>query len=254
VVRLLWQFELAAKWRKVNGSGSVEGKRKTPDNCNQHLVHGVNSGVLQIFLNKNMKSILVTVAILSTLQLVAAQERLSREEALRYAAVVSADLKQLKGTPIATDVDTQKPVALRDEDYGGMVLPQKDLSAESLTKAGKEEIVPIGQLWLHKLAPMCDGEVVSNGKLRLVTVSADGTEATVPQCALGVRRNAQGALEMAVFGKGEEPLLIVPLKAIDTKQELPLDLAAERESDSGRLTVKILGKYQATFPVTALDI
>ena len=201
-----------------------------------------------------MKSIFVTIAILSTLQLVSAQQRLPREEALKYAAIVSADVKQLKGTPIATDVDTQKPVALREEDYGGMVLPQKELNAESLAKTGKDEVVPIGQLWLHNLAPMCDGEAVASGKLRLVTVSADGTDATVPQCALGVRRNAQGALEMVVFGKGKEPIVTVPLKAIDTKQESPLDLAAERESDSGRLTVKILGKYQATFPVTALDI
>jgi hypothetical protein len=31
-------------------------------------------------------------------------------------------------------------------------------------------------------------------------------------------------------------------------------MTAERESDSGRLTLKILGKYQATLHVTALDI
>ncbi len=201
-----------------------------------------------------MKSILVTIAILTTLQVVSAQERLSREEALKYAAVVSADAKQLKGTPIPTDVDTQKPVALRDEDYGGMVLPQKDLNAESLAKAGKEEVIPIGQLWLLKLAPMSNGEVVASGKLRLVTVSAEGTDATVPQCALGVRRNAQDALEMVIFGKGKEPIVVAPLKTIDTKQDLPLDLTAERESDSARITVKILGKYQATFPVTELEI
>jgi hypothetical protein len=183
-----------------------------------------------------------------------AQERLPREEALKYAAIVSADAKQLNGTPIPTDVDTQKPVALREDDYGGMVLPQKNLTAETLAKVGKEAVVPIGQLWLHKLAPMCEGEAVSTSKLRLVTVSAGGTEATVPQCALGVRRNAQGAMEMVVFGKGKQPILAVPLKSIEAKQESPLDLAAERDSDSGRITVKILGKYQATFHVTELDV
>jgi hypothetical protein len=209
---------------------------------------------MQLFRTQIMKQIIVTMALLSTLQIVSAQQRLSREEALKYAAAVSADAKQLKGTPIATDVDTKKPVAFLEDDYGGMLLPQKNLSAESLAQVGKEEVVPVGQLWLHKLTPMCDGEAVASGKLRLVTVSADGSEATVPQCALGARRNAQGALELVVFGKDKRPILAVPLKTIDTKQDLPLDMVAERESDSGRLTVKILGKYQATFQVTELDI
>jgi hypothetical protein len=101
---------------------------------------------------------------------------------------------------------------------------------------------------------MRDGEAIVSDELRLVTVSAEGTDATVPQCALGVRRNAQGALELVVFGKCKEPIVVAPMKSIDTKQESPLDLAAERESESARLTVKILGKFQATFPVTELDI
>ena len=201
-----------------------------------------------------MNQTIVTIALLSTLQIVSAQERLSRDEALKYATAVSADAKQLKGTPIATDVDTQKPVALREDDYGGMVLPQKNLNTESLAKLAKGEVAPIGQLWLHKLTPMCDGEAVAPAKLRLVIVSADGSEATVPQCALGVRRNTKGALELVVFGKDKQPIVAVPLKTIDTKQDLPLDMTAERESDSGRLTLKILGKYQATFQVTELDV
>jgi len=209
---------------------------------------------MQIIASPLMKQTIVIIALLSSLQLATAQERLSREEALKYATAVSANAKQFKGTPIVTDVDTQKPVALREDEYGGMVLPQKNLTSESLAKVGKDEVAPIGQLWLHKLVPMRDGEPVPSAKLRLVTVEAEGTEATVPQCALGVRRNAQGALELVVFGKEKEPILAVPLKAIDSKQELPLDMTAERESDSGRLTLKILGKYQATLHVTALDI
>ena len=203
---------------------------------------------------KLMKATAPILVLLSTLQLAPAQERLSSEEALKYANAVSADAKQLKGTPLATDVDTQKPVALRDGEYGGMVLPQKELDAEKIAKAGKEAITPIGQLWLLKLTPMRDGEAISSSKLRLASVQADGSEVTVPQCALGVRRTGDDKLELVVFGKDKDPILTAPMKAIDTKQELPIDLSAERESDSGRLTVKILGKYQASFQVTELDI
>jgi hypothetical protein len=200
-----------------------------------------------------MNKTTIALALLSAFQLLSAQERLSREEALKYAMTVSADARQLKSTPISLDIDSQQPVAIRDGDYGGMVLPQKKLAATSLARAEKETITPIGQLWLHKLTLMRDGQAVSSEKLCLVTVQAEGTEARVPQCALGARRNTDGALELVIFGKEKDPLLAVPLKTIDARQEAPIDLAAERESYSGRITIKILGKYEGTFEVTELE-
>jgi hypothetical protein len=196
-----------------------------------------------------MKRILTTIALLTLVQLCPAQEKLSRDEAQPYADAVSADTKQLSGTPIPTDVDTQQPVAIRDGEFGGLVLPQKNLKADDLAKS-TNNVVPIGQIWFLKLAPMLDGQVAPTEKLRLAKVNADGEEFTVPQCALGVRRKNADALEMVIFGKSKEPLLSVPLKAINVKQDAPLDLAAERESESGKVTVKILGKYEGSFSVT----
>lgn len=200
-----------------------------------------------------MNRIIITATLLTTLQLVSAQEKLSREEALPYAQAVSADAKQLNGTPIATDVDAQQPVVMKDADYGGMVLPQKNLKVEAIAKAG-ETAVPIGQLWLQKLTPMKNGEAIAKDSLRLVTVRAEGEEVTAPQCALAVRRNAGGNLELLVYGKSKEPVLTVALKPLDAVQSMPLDLAAERDGDVGNLTLKILGKYQAKLSVTELDI
>jgi hypothetical protein len=200
-----------------------------------------------------MKSSLITLALLAAVQLASAQEKLAREDALKYAAAIRTDALRLNVLPIATDVDMQQPVALRDEDYGLMVLPQKNLAASTLTQATDAKVTPLGQLWLHKLTPMRDGAGVSSQKLRMVTIQADGDEATVPQCALGVKRKADGALELLVFGKEKEPVLAVPMKTIDSKQETPIDVAAERQSESGRITLKILGKYQASFDVTELE-
>jgi hypothetical protein len=205
------------------------------------------------YIAQTMKQIIITLTLLAAVQLGSAQEKLSRDQALKYASRVSADLKQLAGTPIPTDVDAQQPVAVQDGEYGGLVLPQKNLTAANLAQAG-ETVVPIGQLWLHRLTPMKDGEAVPSEKLRLATVIEAGEKTTMPQCALGVRRSSSGALELLIFGKGKAPLLTAPLKAIDTKPEPPIDLVAERESDSGRITVKIVGKYQASFAVTELEI
>ncbi len=196
---------------------------------------------------------LFALALISALHSASAQEKLTRDEALGYARAVGADAKQLTATPIATDVDVNQPVALKDEDYGGMVLPQKQLTVDAIARAEKSP-VPIGQLWLHKLAPMRNGEVVSQNDLKLVTVRADGDEATVPQCALAVRRSDAGTLELLVFGKAKEPLLHVPLKAMDRAQTTPIDLDAEREGDVGKLKIRILGKYEATVPLTELIV
>jgi hypothetical protein len=198
------------------------------------------------------KQTFLTLLLLGSLQLVTAQEKLPREEALKYAFIVAADLKQLQGTPIPTDVDVKYPVAIHEGDFGGLVLPEAKLNAEGIAKAS-DKVVPIGQLWLLKLVPMSDGEAVPSSKLRMVTLRHEGDEASVPQCALGVQRNASGWLELLVFGKDKQPLVKVPLKTIDSKQDMPIDLSAERESDSGKVTLNILGKYTATFSVTALE-
>lgn len=201
-----------------------------------------------------MKQIIIVLTLLIGLPLAQAQERLSQEQALRLAKLVGADANQLKGTPIPTSVDLEKPVALRDGEFGGMVLPEAKLSAEGLAQAG-EQVVAIGQLWLRGLTPVRDGQGVSEANLRIATVKTkDGEEVKVPQCALGVRRVAGGELELLVFGKDKEPLLKVALKKIDAKQESPLEMDAERGDESAQVSLKILGKYEAKFKVTQLEL
>ena len=202
---------------------------------------------------KHMKRMIVTLGLLAALHPSFAQEKLSLEDSLPYARAVSADTRQLNGTPLATEVDAEQPVVITDDPYGGMVLPQKNLKLETIAQAG-ETAVPVGQLWLRRLTPMNEGEPVAQDRLRLVTVRSQGEEVTAPQCALGVRRNAGGKLELLVYGKGREPVLTVALKPLDATQSAPLDLEAERDGDAGKLTLKILGKYQATMSVTELDI
>lgn len=195
----------------------------------------------------------LALACLLTLTQAQAQEKLSRDETLAYARAVSANPTQLNGTPIATEVDIHQAVALRDGDYGGMILPQKNLAPDALAQIG-ETPVPIGQLWLYQLAPMRHGQAVSRSSLRLVTVRSGDQTATVPQCALALRRSTQGTLELLVYGKDKEPLLTVPVHPTDRPQlSPPIDMSARREPDAGYLTLNILGRYQATLPLTELD-
>ena len=197
-----------------------------------------------------MKRTLIAAVLLTGLLAVQAQEKMSREETLQIAFYTSLDLKAMLNTPIPTDPDVKRPVAVKDGDYGSLVLPETRLSADTFSNAGKEA-KSVGQIWLRGLAPMNAGEVVPASKLRTVHVSAMGQDADAVCCALGVGKDANGGLELLVYGKDKEPVTRVALKSISGQQENPIELSAERKDDSGVLTLKFLGKYEAAFSVTA---
>lgn len=199
-----------------------------------------------------MKQILAALLIVTTCHYASSQEQLPRREALKYAFLVSTDLKTLQSTPITTDVDLKQPVALRDGDYGAMILPEAKLTADAIAEAG-EQIVPVGQLWLHKLTPMRGGSGIPAYQLRLVKIVGEEESGEAVQCALGVKNNGADGLELLVFGKEKSPLLKVPLKKTERTQQLPIALQAEREDESGRLTLNLLGRYEASFRVTELE-
>jgi hypothetical protein len=200
-----------------------------------------------------MKSALLILAMLLSVA-APAQERLSRAESLKYAFFACLDLKEMLKTPIPTDPDIKRPAAVRDGDYGGLVLPETRLTAQTLAKAEKD-VVPIGQLWLVKVAPVVEGQPVPAGKLRMVEVKAESSQASVACCALGVRKDSGGSLQLLVYGKEKEPVLTTSIKSISGQQnpDAPIELSAERESDGGRVTLKLCGKYEASFKVTEAE-
>jgi len=79
-----------------------------------------------------MKQTVLLAALLAALTSAQAQEKLSRDESLKYAFIVSANLKDLLNTPIPTDPDVKRPAAVKDENCGAMVLPETKLTAEHL--------------------------------------------------------------------------------------------------------------------------
>ena len=182
---------------------------------------------------------------------VRAQEILPREEAMRLALLATLQAPSSMDTPIQVDADLKRPLAGHDGEYGLLILPETKLTAAVIEAAGKQPI-PLGQLWLRKLTPMCDGSPVDSSRLRMVNVRHEGESMRVPLCLLGARKTEAGTLELVVYSKGKEPLVRVPLTKAERTQALPIEMAVERESDSGRLTLQIAGKFQATIQVTEL--
>ena len=131
-----------------------------------------------------------------------------------------------------------------------MVIPDKQMTEEKLLKAGKS-IVPVGQLWLRKWTLVVDGKPVPDKALKIVKINIDQKKRPMPLFLLGIRKNGEKRMELVVYAKGNEPLMIMPLKAIAFIPETPLELEWSRgEKLIDPLTMKILGKYQAEFAIT----
>lgn len=180
----------------------------------------------------------------------AGEGRLSKEDAQRYAKLcVEQTGSKSSNSQIKTDVDPEKACAVQGEGGGAMVIPDKALTAEKLAKAGKD-IVPVGQLWLRKWTLVIDGTPVPDKTLKIAKINIDEKKRPMPLFLLGVRKNGE-KMELLVYAKGNEPMLVMPLKTIDFIPETPLELEWTRgEKQIDPLTMKILGKYQAEFPIT----
>jgi hypothetical protein len=196
-----------------------------------------------------MKRYLLFSALLAALTSVQAQEKLDREECLKYAFVVSANLKELVNTPIPTDPDVKRPAGVKDEGCGAMVLPEAKLTPQLFAKLGKE-VVPVGQLWMAYILPVSDGKILAADKLRLVSVTNEGNSMEVPCFALGARKDPKAGLELLLYGKNPEPLIRLPLKSTSAAQDIPIELIGERKGDRlGTLRLKFFGKYEAALDV-----
>jgi hypothetical protein len=125
-----------------------------------------------------------------------------------------------------------------------MFLPEAKLTSETIAKA-TDKILPLGQLWLHKLTPARDGEGVAPEKLRLAKVEGEDGEVVVPQCTVGLRRTAGGSLELVVLGNSTEPLVKVPVTLVEGKSQPAIVLDAERDGSGGLVTLTLFGKYKA---------
>ncbi len=206
-------------------------------------------------IRNGIRNTLLATALLAGLAVTAtsarAQDILPREEAMQLALAATLQAPTSMDTPIQVDADLKRPLAGHDGEYGLLILPETKLTAAVIEAAGKQPI-PLGQLWLRKLTPMCDGSPVDTSRLQLVSVRHDGEAMRVPLCVLGARKTEAGALELVVYSKGKEPLVRVPLKKVERTQSLPIELAVERESDSGRLTFHFAGKYEGSIQVTEL--
>ncbi len=199
--------------------------------------------------SKQMKNALILCFLLAANCGVLAQEQVSLEEAQKGARFLTQSAGKIGDAPFQVEVDLDKPAGLKAGEVRILVLPDQKLTGEVLAKIGKSA-TPLGQLWLHAIAPAKDGKVVLNDQLRVVTVSKDDKDFKVLLLFLGMQKGDKGELELVVYGKNKVPLLRLPVEKITAQQELPIEVQGRKDGEgAGTITVSILGKYKAELAV-----
>lgn len=199
-----------------------------------------------------MKTVLSTLGVLFLATVASAQERIPDEQAQRIAKHLAEKAATVGDAQVKTDVDTDKPFGLKHEEVGVMVLPDRKLSEDILAKAGKD-VVPVGQLWFRGIAPVVDNQPASRDKLRFLDITVKDETLSLPVFLLGARKQ-KDALELVVYGKDKEPLVVVPLQKVESGQGLPIELEGKKSGeDRGELTLNVLGKYQAKVTLAPLN-
>jgi hypothetical protein len=127
-----------------------------------------------------------------------------------------------------------------------MIIPDKAFTADKLAATG-EAITPVGQLWTADAIVAVSGRAPAKERLRFFTIKDGEGERKVQLYLVGASKNAQGALELIVFGKDKEPLIRIPIDKFPVgSQQVPIELSGHKnDEDSGTLTLSLLGQYKA---------
>lgn len=188
-----------------------------------------------------MKLTSLTLVALAFARLAFAQDLIPLEKAQEGARRLATVLGQPGDLPFASNVDNDKPQALKAGEAVLMVIPDQSLNADALSNAST--VVPVAQLWTHKI-------ILNSSSLsqqRTFTFPEKERDLTVNLYLIGATKTASGALELVVFGKDKEPLAHIPITSADgASQSFPIEISGQKEGeDTGRLTLSILGKHKA---------
>ncbi|MGB0582738.1 MAG: hypothetical protein ACPGVU_23885 [Limisphaerales bacterium] len=201
-----------------------------------------------------MKRILLTILSAACIANVSAQETAPIAKAREFARILTQKVDQLENKPFTLELDLEQPQVLAKDNRGGMVIPAKGLNADTIAKAGGK-LVPVGLLWFRNLLPGSGAIAAADDRdVRSVELQHDGKAVTMHPFFAGVQKGQRG-LDLVLFGKSsKEPYLKTRLRALPSRQKLPIELAAYPGDDTGAvLMVSIGGKYQAELSIVPHD-
>lgn len=177
---------------------------------------------------------------------------LPRDQAVRAAKGLSAEVAKLGEQPIRLDVDVEKAAGLLSGQRAVLVIPDKRLT-QAVVDEANGDVIPVGQLWLKDWGLEVEGKALAPEKRQTVSVNVGSQRHRLGLYLLGLRKNADGKMELLLFAKAKEPLLAIPLQRLDGRSEAILGVAIkEGEQGANLLALSMAGKYQTVLTLVPL--
>ncbi len=169
-------------------------------------------------------------------------------KAAEAAHLLSKHLNKFKAQHVKIEADLNNANLFKKNDIAALIVPDKGLSSDRLAKTGENE-VPVGQLWLQRIAPEVDGAEAAESALNYIEIQEQEKPVKLPQFLLTAQRKGKN-LNLLIYSADKEPLTTMPLKRFETRQSLPIELEGEpRDESSGILSLYVLGEYHAKIVV-----
>ena len=199
---------------------------------------------------------LVTLALFVAITTVRAQEpqAIPPEELAKATALLIEANGRLGALPLKLELAADQAVGFKAGEVGALLIPDKRLKIEKQDKAEKKkskgEVMPVGQLWTLKLSPKEKDSVLPNDKLRLAKITAGEKDMELAVFTLGIEHTGKKEFQLAIYGKGDQPVLRVPLTVEKNKNAAPVVMTARKTGEeSGVLELTILGHFKAEIPM-----
>lgn len=176
------------------------------------------------------------------------------EELAKATALLIEANGRLGALPLKPELAADQAVGFKAGEVGALLIPDKRLKLDKQDKAEKKkskgEVMPVGQLWTLKLSPKEKDAVLPNDKLRLTKITAGEKEMELAVFTLGIEHTGKKEFQLAIYGKGDQPVLRVPLTVEKNKGAAPVVMTARKTGEeSGVLQLTILGHFKAEIPM-----
>ena len=186
-------------------------------------------------------------AVLALVLILPSAHSQSREEAVHWAHQISKSAGKLKDAPFQAPLHLYSSVLFKQDGIAALIMPVEGMNRDWIKQAGAKP-VPLGALWFLGVKPATGKHAAfADEKLQVATIQSNG-EHRLHGALLAVRQNGEHK-ELLVYGRGQQPLLTIPMTEMLLHQRGPIDILATDEDDRRYLVLHLYGRFMVRIPV-----
>lgn len=178
---------------------------------------------------------------------------LDEAKALKVARLCVEASRGLTDLTVEVTPSVEDAVGIEGDKRAALVIPDANLSVDSIAALGEGEIMPAGVMFLHRLVPLVVERALAERRQHVLTVSEGDQQATISMWPLAVGKIGDQPV-LLVYGSGESPAIVTTLVMTDAASRHDVTLTAERAGDQrAAFVITVAGSYRAAIPVTGQE-